>query len=99
MDIEKRLKSLERAKEMLADFEDFQMFALHRESGKTGVASFFTDGSKNITVFEGNGDGSEDRDMDYETFVKEYEFCIAHEFEKIPLFFDLDYENPPYFDI
>ncbi len=64
--------------------EQFQLFTHNIDTGTNGVATFYKD-DKTIKVFEGNGDGSDDKEMNYETFVSNYEFYVAHEIEQIPL--------------
>lgn len=85
--IDNKLKELEIAKGLIRNdpTEELQLFTHNFETGTNGVASFCLD-DKTIKVFEGDGDGSDDKEMDYETFINNYDFCVAHEIEKIPLF-------------
>ncbi len=64
--------------------DEFELFTYNEKTKQKGVASFCNDG-KTIKVFEGNSDGSDDKVMDYETFVNNYLFYVAHEVEQIPL--------------
>lgn len=82
------LKKLENMKAFLHSSDAFVLNTHNLKTGTIGVASFYLD-NKTIKVYEGNGDGSEDREMDYETFVKEYEYYVSHEFEQdVPLSFN-----------
>lgn len=60
------------------------MFTHNNNTGNDGTASFYLD-DKTIKVYEGNSDGSDDKEMDYKTFVNNYSFYFAHEMENIPL--------------
>lgn len=84
--IENKLKELEIAKNIIRgdESEQMQLFTHNNKTGTDGVATFCLD-DKTIKVFEGNGDGSDDKEMDYETFVENYNFYVAHEIEQIPL--------------
>ncbi len=84
--IDNKLKELEIAKNLIRgdETESFQLFTHNIEKGTDGVATFYKD-DKTIKVYEGNGDGSDDKEMDYETFVNNYSFYVAHEIEQIPL--------------
>lgn len=78
-----KLKELEKAKILLNTLGDeFELFTYNKKTEIQGVAFFCNDGG--IKVFEGNGDGSDDKVMDYETFINNYLFFIAHEIEQIP---------------
>ncbi len=84
--INNKLKELEIAKNLICsdESEQFQLFTHNNKTGTDGVATFYLD-DKTIKVFEGNGDGSNDKEMDYKTFVENYSFYVAHEIEQIPL--------------
>lgn len=88
--IKNKLKELEIAKDLIFNdpTEELQLFTHNIETGTDGVASFYPD-NKLIKVFEGNGDGSDDKEMDYETFINNYEFYVAHEIEQIPLIINI----------
>lgn len=58
------------------DYEDLFLLTYNLNTKEEGCASFFND-DKTIQVFEGNSDGSDDKKMDYETFVKNYKFRIG----------------------
>lgn len=57
------------------------MFTYNTKNGETGVACFCND-HKTIRVFEGNVDGSDDKNMNYDEFIKNYKFELLNEFEK-----------------
>ncbi len=84
--MDNKLKELKIAKDLIRSDEsqELQLFTHNNITGADGVASFYLD-DKTIKVFESNGDGSDDKEMDYETFVNNYSFYVAHEMEKIPL--------------
>lgn len=85
--MDEELKKLKEMKEFLLSADDFVLNTHNLEIGTNGVASFCND-NKTIKVFEGNEDGSDDREIDYETFIKEYEYYVSHEFEQdVPLSF------------
>jgi len=63
-----------------------QELALHthnKQTGWIGVASFFTNGEDKIGVYEGNPDGSDDKDMTFEDFINNYDFYLGHEMEDV----------------
>ena len=64
--------------------QNYIIASLKKLKNKFFAYSFYKD-DKTIKVFEGNGDGSDDKEMDYKTFVKNYDFFVAHEIEQIPL--------------
>lgn len=68
----------------MKELDDYQMFTRNYETGDLGVASFCSDG-KSVLVFEGAGDGSDDKKMDFEAFVNGYDFGMALDTEEIPL--------------
>lgn len=65
-----------------------QLFIHNKYTNQDGVAVFCNDNS-NIKVFKGNGDGSEDEVIDYETFLKNYSFYVTHETEQIPIIINI----------
>lgn len=85
--IEKKLEALGIAKKLIENDEtkQFQLFTHNINTGIDGSATFYND-DKTIKVFEGKGDGSDDKEMDYETFVDNYTFYVAHEIEQIPMY-------------
>ena len=46
------------------------------KTGWDGCASFIREDNK-IKVFEGNGDGSDDKEMTYEEFINNYKYQIG----------------------
>ncbi len=87
--MDEELKKLEKMKEFLNSSDEFVLNTHNLKNGTNGVATFYLD-NKTIKVFEGNGNGSDDREMDYKTFVKEYEYYVSHEFEQdVPLSFNV----------
>lgn len=56
------------------------LFTYNIKTGGTGVASFCND-CKHIMVFEGKEDGSDDKYMNYDEFIKNYKFELSNEYE------------------
>lgn len=54
----------------------------NKNSGLVGCANFFGDGSDMITVYEGNGDGSDDKSMGFDEFLANYDYVLADEDEQ-----------------
>lgn len=87
--MDEELKKLKKMKEFLDSSHDFVLNTHNLKTGTNGVASFCLD-NKRIKVFEGNSDGSDDKLIDYKTFVREYEYYVSHEFEQdVPLNFNV----------
>lgn len=80
MVIEEQLKTLIETRDILKNYEEFQIFTHNKNTGEDGVATFYLD-NKTIKVFEGKEDGSEDKEMDYKTFLENYDYHMSHEFE------------------
>lgn len=72
---ERLLKKLEAIKTLIETDEDdrYYITTTNPRTGWEGTANFLNDG-KRIRVYEGNGDGSDDKDMTYEEFVRDYQF-------------------------
>lgn len=54
----------------------------NKNNGLVGCANFFGDGSDMITVYEGNGDGSDDKSMGFDEFLANYDYVLADEDEQ-----------------
>lgn len=54
----------------------------NKNNGLVGCANFFGDGSDMVTVYEGNGDGSDDKSMGFDEFLANYDYVLADEDEQ-----------------
>ena len=73
------IKTLLLYKPILKSNEVLLMFTKNKEKGWSGVASFCTNGEDMIRVNEGASDGSNDSNMTYEDFIKNYDYKIGME--------------------
>lgn len=64
--------------------EELILYTCNIKTGTTGVAVFYND-NKTIKVYEGNGDGSDDKEMDYKDFIENYYFFVGHEIDQSPI--------------
>lgn len=60
----------------------FDLYAWNRDSGKSGKA-YFMDDLSHIKVIEENSDGTDDKVMDYETFIKNYAYFLGCKIERV----------------
>lgn len=75
-------KLLDIKKQLQLD-DELQLHTHNKQTGWIGVASFFTNGEDMICVYEGNSDGSDDKDMSFNDFIKNYDFYLGHEMEDV----------------
>lgn len=68
------------AKKHIDSNDSLSLFTYNINTGEKGVASFYTNGKK-LKVFEGNEDGSDDKEMNYNDFVNNYNFIVANEYD------------------
>lgn len=54
------------------------LYTINKQNKMEGMASFCLD-YETIAVFEGKGDGSEDKEMSYEKFIENYDFALGLE--------------------
>lgn len=59
--------------------ENLSLFTHNRELGYDGVAHFYGDELHMVKVFEGNSDGSDDKEMDVLQFLKSYDFKLGYD--------------------
>jgi hypothetical protein len=64
------------------DTDRLMLHTKNKKSGTLGNASFLTNGEDKIKVFEGRGDGSDDKVMDFDTFVTNYDYVLSDESSK-----------------
>ena len=69
---------MEGIKEFLQNNEEYYLQTKNKKTKRIGAAAFTKDGK--IKVFEGAGDGSDDKKMSYAEFKKNYNFEIKKEF-------------------
>ena len=66
--------------DILADDTDrLLLHTRNKKTGEIGCASFFGDNSDNVVVYEGRGDGSDDKEMSFKDFVSNYDYELADE--------------------
>lgn len=89
--MKEKIEELDKIKNFLDNTEGFELFTKNKKLNINGCASFTTDGS--VVVYEGDSEGKDDKTIDIETFINEYEYHVACETEPdIKLFF-----TPPTF--
>lgn len=72
------IKRLLDLKKTLADStDDTFLFTKNKKTGEMGCANFFTNGEKKVMVYEGNGDGSDDKELTYEEFINNYDYKLG----------------------
>ena len=78
-DEQKELRKLMAMKEIieLEDDREYYIVTTNKKTHEEGALNFYTNGEKKVKVYEGNGDGSDDKVMSYEEFIKNYSFMIA----------------------
>lgn len=54
------------------------LYSINKKNKMEGMASFYLD-CETIKVYEGKGDGSDDKDMSYEKFIENYDFVLGLE--------------------
>lgn len=54
----------------------------NKETGSIGCANFFGNGADKVIVYEGKGDGSDDKEMGFDEFLANYDYVLADEDEK-----------------
>ncbi len=89
--MKEKIEELEKIKKFLNNTEGFELFTRNKNLKINGCASLNLDGS--VSVFEGDSNGKDDMTMDYETFINNYDYHVAHENEPdLKLYF-----SPPTF--
>lgn len=63
----------------LDDSDRYYIWTCNRSTNYEGCASFYTNGENKIKVYEGSGDGSEDKSMSYDEFIENYYFVLRGE--------------------
>ena len=76
---EKELRKLMAMKEIieLEDDREYYISTANKKTHQEGTINFYTNGERKVKVYEGNGDGSDDKEMSYEEFIKNYSFMLA----------------------
>ncbi len=69
-----------KAKKQLEENGALELYTYNKNTGGVGVASFVSN-KKEIMVFEGNPDGSDDTIMSYDEFINNYKFVVCEEME------------------
>lgn len=77
--MKEKIEELDRIKDFLDKTEGFELFTKNKKLNINGCASFTIDGS--IIVYEGDVEGKDDKEIDIETFINEYDYHVAHENE------------------
>ena len=54
----------------------------NKNTGTVGCANFFGNGADMVKVYEGNGDGSDDKEMGFDEFLANYDYALADEDEQ-----------------
>ena len=82
--IENKLKELEKIKDILQkdDLIEYELVTFRNDDGLVGCALFYND-NKTIKIYEGNPDGSDDKEMDYETFINNYTYELKREIDNV----------------
>lgn len=75
----KRIEDLMLFKKILIKQEGLSLLTKNKNNNLYGVASFWTNGQKMITVYEGSSDGSDDKNLSYVDFLNNYDYKIGIE--------------------
>lgn len=54
----------------------------NKNTGLVGCANFFGNGDDKVIVYEGKGDGSDDKEMGFDEFLANYDYVLADEDEQ-----------------
>lgn len=78
-DEKKELRKLMAMKEVieLEDDREYYISTSNKKTREEGTINFFTNGEKKVKVYEGDPDGSDDKEMSYEEFIKNYSFMLT----------------------
>lgn len=91
--IDNKIKELKKIKEILYEDDNYMLSTHNNKTNQDGVALFHKN-ENIIKVFEGNDDGSDDKEMDYNSFLYDYSYKVVHENGKILSSLDiLNYNN------
>ena len=77
-EINTKIKKLLEYRKVVQSSDSAIIGTQNKKTGWYGCASFLNDG-ESIKVFEGNGDGSDDKVMSFYEFAKKYSFGIAND--------------------
>ena len=73
------MNELMKIKKMIQEDELLVIETKNLNTGWIGCASFLTNGEDKIKVFEGSGDGSDDKVLTFGEFLSNYSFKIKRE--------------------
>jgi len=73
-----KFKDLREMKKMIQEDDTYWMETTNKETGWIGYGAFIKFMDK-IKVFEGNGEGTDDKVYTYEEFIQKYEYRLCQE--------------------
>lgn len=73
------MKELLEAKKAIDNSERLGLVTHNKKNGNEGCASFHRSDKNIIFVFEGNPDGSDDKSMTLDEFIKNYTFEVKED--------------------
>lgn len=73
------MEELLEAKKLIDNSEKLGLVTHNKNNGNEGCASFHRSDENMIFVFEGNPDGSDDKSMTLEEFIKNYTFEVKED--------------------
>ena len=79
MDKKMNVSNLLEIRKKLWTNETLALFTKNKNNGWECFASFWTNGQDRIGVYEGAGDGSDDKDMSFEEFLENYDYELKEE--------------------